>query len=81
MNEVAGALLRCLILVITSLRESVMCSQGHALGTYRIVGGLLILVALLVVGSLRLVGSALLVGKSLPPLTQDLANLTYWWRE
>lgn len=44
--------------------------------TYGIVGSLLVLVTLLVVGSLGLIGSALLVGKSLPLLTQDLADLT-----
>jgi hypothetical protein len=46
-----------------------------------LVSGLLFLVALLIGRGLGLVGDALLLVEGLPPLSENLANLTYAWLE
>jgi hypothetical protein len=71
------SLLGRLFLLLVGLQTSLVCCCYSAVleSTY-VVGLLLILVSLLVGGSLGLIRSTLLLVKSLPSLTEELADLT-----
>ena len=65
----------CDVLISTSC--STLANAHRLISTY-VVASLLILITLLVRGSLGLVRSTLLVVQSLPALTEDLADLSYY---